>query len=121
MAPKRARRSAEDLANEHAKKSLNLRENVAREKVIACMRFEPACIASVLDSLRDIGTLDRFHEMHPPKNTGMLALEDDPDTRHKDRSVTRCGIRISIQGQQRRRGFSHRLRGGCGELLWDPW
>ena len=87
MAPRRQRRTAEDLANEHANKSLKLRENVARERVVACMRFEPACVASVLDSLRDIGTLDRIDAVHPPKRiNGMLPLEDDPDMQ-ADRST----------------------------------
>ena len=83
MAPKRFGRSAEDLANEHAKKSLKLRENVARERVVACMRFEPACVSSLLESLRDCGTLARYAVENPPKHAdGLLALEDDPDSKH---------------------------------------
>ena len=77
-AARKRRRTAAQLADEHAAKALKLRSLAAADQVRKAMEFEPQCVPKLLDALKDLGTLERLggehaEEFRPLKNT-MLAL-----------------------------------------------
>jgi hypothetical protein len=81
-AARKRRRTAAQLANEHAAKALRLRSLVVAGQVRRAMELEPQCVPKLLDALKDLGTLGRLgcepaEELRPVRKN-QLALANVP-------------------------------------------
>ena len=77
-AARKRRRTAAQLADEHAAKALKLRSLAAAGQVRRAMEFGPQCVPKLLDALKDLGNLERLGGEHAeglrPVSKTMLAL-----------------------------------------------